>query len=100
MKLKELLEQNPASSFSMMTPGGYVCLTTEQAQKLLQGEPAHAHLGFPGSQYKIPAEELLEQQVDTDTLWQTSLGCIMGMTSIEMVSPEMNRPAPGMSMEM
>ena len=43
MRLKELIQKYPRNSFNIMTPGGYVFLTPEQAKGLLAGNSAKEH---------------------------------------------------------
>lgn len=47
----------------MMTPGGYVYLTSENARLLLSGHGTNAHPGNPEYAAEIVAEELLGQEV-------------------------------------
>lgn len=64
MKVKELLENNPTSSFELMTPMGYVKLTQNSANELLQGESICGHSGSGDTLCEISAEELLSQELD------------------------------------
>jgi hypothetical protein len=64
MTVKDLITQNPDASFDMMTPGGFVYLTPETAQALLNGESTLGHPGDPEMAMEVSAEELLPQIVD------------------------------------
>lgn len=61
--VREFLTSHPSASFNMMTPGGYVSLTPEQAAGLLAGESTAGNPGCPGCDMEIPADELLPQCV-------------------------------------
>lgn len=61
--VREFLTSHPGASFLMMTPGGYVSLSPEQAAGLLAGESAAGHPGCPGCGMEVTAEELLPQYV-------------------------------------
>ena len=63
MHLKEWIEKHPGSSFDIMTPGGYVYLTPERAEALLEGKDMEAHPGDPKYSITVSAEELLAQNV-------------------------------------
>lgn len=47
----------------MMTPGGCVFLTTEQAKDLLDGKSVRAHSGNPAFAMTVDAEELLSLKI-------------------------------------
>ena len=64
MLLKEFLPKYPDSSFDLMTPGGFVKLTPEQAKGLLAGEPVRSHPGIPEASIELDAEELLLEPVE------------------------------------
>lgn len=61
--VREFIERHSNAAFDMMTPGGYVYLTPEQAKLLLSGQRVQGHPGDPEYAVKITAEELLNQQV-------------------------------------
>ena len=61
--VREFLEKHHSVAFDLMTPGGYVYLTPEKAQLLLDGQSMHGHPGSPEHAVEISAEELLEQEV-------------------------------------
>ncbi len=61
--VKDLLLQAPGSGLDMMTPGGYVQLTPEQAEQLLEGGSVQAHAGAPGTEVETEADMILCQQV-------------------------------------
>ena len=65
MLVKEFLPKYPNSSFRMMTPGGYVGLTPDQAKGLLSGECVKAHPGNPKFAIELDAEELLLEPVES-----------------------------------
>jgi len=65
MTVKELIEQNRHSTLEMMTPGGFVHLTVEQANSLFCGGDAAGHPGDPEYSIKIPTDELLAQEVQS-----------------------------------
>lgn len=64
MLVRNFLEKYPDRSFHMMTPGGYVDLTPEQAKGLLRGECVKAHPGTPEYGVEMEAEEILSQKVE------------------------------------
>lgn len=57
--LREFIASHPGSSFQMMTPGGYVSLTPEQAKGLLSGESVSGNPRCPGFDMGITADALL-----------------------------------------
>lgn len=61
--VREFLTSHPGASFLMMTPGGYVSLSPEQAAGLLAGGSTAGNPGYPGCDMEIPADELLPQYV-------------------------------------
>lgn len=63
LTVREFLEHYPDVTFDMMTSSGYICLSPEQAQKLLAGESVMGNPGCSGNDMEIPAEELLDQTV-------------------------------------
>ena len=63
MLVRKFLEKYPNSGFHMMTPGGFVDLTPEQAKALLSGEGVKAHPGVAGCDVEVEAEELLNEKV-------------------------------------
>lgn len=65
MLLKEFIEKYPNDSFDMMTPGGYVFLTPEQAKGLLDGNSVMGHPGDPKYAMRIQADELLAEPVES-----------------------------------
>lgn len=66
--VRDLLTQYPSASFDMMTPGGYVFLTPEQARGLLAGESTFGNPGCSGCDMEIPADELLTQKIQSMNL--------------------------------
>lgn len=65
MLLREFIKKHPGDSFDMMTPGGYVFLTPEQAKDLLAGKSVRAHPGDPEYAMTVDAEELLSEPVES-----------------------------------
>lgn len=72
MRVRDFLIENQGPEFSLMTPGGYVDLTPEQVQELLDGKSIKVHPGIPhlltchgvlDLTTEIEAEELLKQKV-------------------------------------
>lgn len=61
--VREFIERHPDAAFDMMTPGGYVYLTSEKAQLLLSGQSIKGHPGSREYSMEISAEELLNQEV-------------------------------------
>ena len=61
--VKEFITQHPNADLYMMTPGGYVHLTPESSQALLEGKSTSGHPGYPEMAVEIDAEELLPQTV-------------------------------------
>ena len=75
MLVRKFLEKYPNSGFHMMTPGGYVDLTPEQAKGLLNGEGVKAHSRNPEYGVEMEAEELLSQKVE-NVRWENG-ACYM-----------------------
>lgn len=75
MLVKEFLPKYPNSSFQMMTPGGYVNLTPDQAKGLLSGECVKAHPGNPKFAIELDAEELLLESEESFN-WENNI-CYM-----------------------
>lgn len=63
VSVREFLEGHPGETFDMMTPGGYVYLTPQKAERLLAGESVMGNPGCPGFDMEITADELLNQVV-------------------------------------
>lgn len=63
MLVRNLLQKYPDRAFHMMTPGGFVDLSPEQAKALLSGEGVKAHPGVSGYDMEMDAEELLNERV-------------------------------------
>lgn len=61
--VREFLTRHPGVSFEMMSPGGYVSLTPEQAKGLLAGESATGNPGCAGCDMEVTADELLPQYI-------------------------------------
>lgn len=65
MLVKDFIKQYPGASFDMMTPGGFVFLTAQQAKDLLAGKAVMAHPGDPACAVKLDADELLRELVES-----------------------------------
>lgn len=63
MTLKDFITKHPGATLDLMTPGGYVYLTPENAQALLNGESVKGHPGTPEYAMEILAGELLPQAI-------------------------------------
>ena len=63
--VRELLETYPHDSFQLMTPSGFVDLTPNETEILLRGEAVMAHPGASGYALPVPAEEILELEIET-----------------------------------
>lgn len=63
--VKELLETYPHDSFQLMTPSGFVDLTPSETERLLRGEAVMAHPGASEYELPVPAEEILELEIET-----------------------------------
>ena len=61
--VREFIERHPNVSFDMMTPGGFVYLTSEKAKLLLSGQSVKGHPGDIEYAMEISADELLNQEV-------------------------------------
>ncbi|NNJ32886.1 hypothetical protein [Lacrimispora defluvii] len=61
--VQEFIERHPCANLDMMTPGGFVYLTPEEAQLLLSGQSLKGHPDDPEYAMEITAEELLEQEI-------------------------------------
>ena len=68
LTVRDLLTQYPSASFDMMTPGGFIFLTPEQAGGLLAGESVAGNPGCSGCDVKVDADELLPQKIQTMNL--------------------------------
>lgn len=85
MLVRNLLEKYPCRAFHMMTPGGFVDLTPEQAKELLRGEGVKAHPGNPEYGVEMEAKELLSQKVE-NVRWENGT-CYM-MTGYQTAQEE------------
>lgn len=63
LTVREFISRHPGVAIDMMTPGGFVYLTPEDAQLLLSGQNVKGHLGDYEYTMEITAEELLDQKV-------------------------------------
>lgn len=79
MLLREFMKKYPDDSFDMMTPGGYVFLTPEQAKDLLAGKSVMAHPGDPACAVTVDAEELLSEPVESAHWENRVCHMLMGM---------------------
>lgn len=89
--VREFIEKHQGVAYDMMTPGGYVYLTPEKAQLLLDGQSTKGHPGSPEYTLEIPAEELLEQEVVnarfSDGAWHLLSGYIHEMDMEQEQTP-------------
>ena len=76
MRVREFISQHPGAAFSMMTPGGYVLLTADQAEGLLKGESVAGNPGVTGSDRAVTADELLPQVIQ-DISWRNGVWYLM-----------------------
>ena len=65
MNVKDFIRKYPDCNFDMMTPGGFVYLTAEQAKALLVGGNVKADPGDPEYAMPLDAEILLSERVLT-----------------------------------
>ena len=65
MNVRDFIRKYPGCSFDMMTPGGFVYLTAEQAKELLAGKDVKANPGDPEYAVPMDAEILLTERVLT-----------------------------------
>ena len=65
MNVRDFIRKYPGCSFDMMTPGGFVYLTAEQAKELLAGGGVKADPGVPEYAVPLDAEILLTERVLT-----------------------------------
>lgn len=63
MILKDFITKHPGATLDLMTPGGYVHLTPEKAQALLNGESVEGHPGTSEYAMGILTDELLPQTI-------------------------------------
>jgi hypothetical protein len=61
--VRDFIERHPCANLDMMTPGGFVYLTPEEAQLLLSGQSIKGHPGDPEYAMETTAEELLNQEI-------------------------------------
>ena len=65
MNVRDFIRKYRGCSFDMMTPGGFVYLTAEQAKELLAGKDVKANPGDPEYAMPLDAELLLSERVLT-----------------------------------
>lgn len=65
MLLRDFIKKYPNDSLDMMTPGGFVFLTPEQAKNLVEGKDIRAHPGNPEYAMAVSIEELLSEPVES-----------------------------------
>ena len=65
MNVQDFIRKYRGCSFDMMTPGGFVYLTAEQAEELLAGKDVKANPGDPEYAMPLDAEILLSERVLT-----------------------------------
>lgn len=94
--VKELLETYPHDSFQFMTPSGFVDLTPNETEILLRGEAVMAHPGASGYELPVPAEEILELEIET--LEQGEDGRWYAL--VDTPAPQMDASEQGLQMNM
>ena len=92
MNVRDFIKKYPDCSFDMMTPGGFVYLTAEQAEELLAGRDVRADPGDPEYAVPLDAEILLSEQVLTAN-WEKDV-CHMMTDYIK--EPEEHKETEGM----
>ena len=85
MLVKDFIKRYPNDSFDMMTPGGFVFLTPEQAKDLLAGKSVMGHPGDPEYAMRIDAEELLSDPV-CSARWKNHVCHMMTGMPSEVIS--------------
>ena len=60
MLVKDFLKKYPNDNFQMMTPGGYVDLSPQQAKELLAGKPVASHPGESVCKMMLDADEIIK----------------------------------------
>lgn len=87
--VEAFLSAHPGDTFHLMTPGGHVDLSAEQAAGLLDGKSVSGHPGCPGYDRKVTAEELLPQMIGSCNRQDGAWYLICYDFSLEQCSPEM-----------
>lgn len=87
MLLRDFIKKYPGGSFDMMTPGGYVFLTPEQAKDLLAGKSVRAHPSDSAYAMTVDAEELLSEPVES-AQWENHVCHVMTGYPVEQRQAE------------
>lgn len=95
--VRELLTRYPSASFNMMTPGGYIFLTPEQAGALLAEESVSGNPGCSGHDMEITAGELLPQKIQSMNLEKGVWRLLCDYPEMEQ---GMEENAPGLEVSM
>lgn len=87
--VEEFLSAHPGDAFHLMTPGGYVDLSSEQAAGLLVGKSVSGHPGCPGYDREVTAEELLPQIIGSCSRQDGAWYLISDYPHLKQISSEM-----------
>lgn len=63
--VESFLRNHPNAALNIMSPDGYICLTPEDGQALLNGGEVFAHPGNPEYAVKVSADMILCQQISS-----------------------------------
>lgn len=94
--VKELLETYPHDSFQLMTPSGFVDLTPNETEILLRGEAVMAHPGASEYELPVPAEEILELEIETLTQGEDGRWYAL----VDTPAPQLDASEQGLQMNM
>lgn len=99
MLVKDFIRQYPGASFDMMTPGGFVFLTAQQAKDLLAGKAVMAHPGDPAYAVNLDADELLREPVESARWEKQVCHMLTGYPQEEMQADCQKEVGEGMERE-
>lgn len=68
--VRDFLKNGKFNGVHMMTPGGFVDLTSAQVKEVLTGKKISAHPGCSGYDMEVSAEEILSQVICTDIQYE------------------------------
>ena len=63
--VESFLRSHPNAALDIMSPDGFIFLTPEEGQALLNGGEVSAHPGSPEYAVKVPADMILCQQISS-----------------------------------
>ena len=63
--VESFLRSHPNAELDMMSPDGFIYLTPEAGQTLLNGGEVFVHPGDPEYGLNVPADEILRQQISS-----------------------------------